>query len=62
VTGVISLDNLLIISTYFKKLPEDVVVVEVEPVDETWGEGFTKPMEEAIPMIIELIRREAGVP
>ena len=61
VTGVISLDNLLIISTYFKKLPEDVVVVEVEPADETWGEGFTKPMEEAIPMIIELIRHQAGV-
>jgi hydrogenase maturation protease len=62
VTGVVSLDNLLIISTYFKKLPEDVVVVEVEPADETWGEGFTRPIEEAIPMIIELIRRQAGVP
>jgi hydrogenase maturation protease len=61
VTGVVSLDNLLIISTYFKKLPEDVVVIEVEPADETWGEGFTQPIEEAIPMIIELIRQQAGV-
>lgn len=61
VTGVISLDNLLILATYFKKLPEDVVVVEVEPADETWGEGFTAPIEEALPMIAEIIRRQAGV-
>jgi len=30
VTGVISLDNLLIIATYFGKLPRDVMVIEVE--------------------------------
>lgn len=61
VTGVINLDNLLIIATYFKKLPQDVVVVEVEPGDESWGENFTQPIEEAIPMIIEVIRQQAGV-
>ena len=61
VTGVINLDNLLIIATYFKKLPQDVVVVEVEPGDESWGENFTQPIEEAIPMIIEVIRHQAGV-
>jgi hypothetical protein len=33
-TGVISLDNLLIIATYFGKLPRDVVVIDVEAVDE----------------------------
>lgn len=60
VTGVISLDNLLVIMTYFKKLPEDVFVVEVEAGDDTWGENFTAPVEEAVPMIIEIIRQQAG--
>jgi Ni,Fe-hydrogenase maturation factor len=39
VTGVISLDTLLIIATYFGKLPRDVVVIEVEAADDSWGEG-----------------------
>lgn len=60
VTGVISLENLLVIATYFKKLPEDVFVIEVEAGDETWGENLTTPVEESIPMIIELIRHQAG--
>jgi hydrogenase maturation protease len=60
VTGVISLDNLLIIATYFGRLPADVVVVEVEPADEGCGEGFTPQVEAAIPQVIEVIRSMAG--
>lgn len=56
VTGVISLDNLLIIATYFGKLPRDVVVIEVEVADEGWGEEFTPQVEAAIPKVIEKIR------
>jgi hydrogenase maturation protease len=56
VTGVISLDNLLIIATYFGKLPRDVVVIEVEAADDGWGEGFTPAVEAAIPKVIEKIR------
>lgn len=59
VTGVISLENLLIIATYFGKLPDDVVVIEVEAADEGWGEGFTPHVESAIPAVIEAIRRYA---
>jgi Ni,Fe-hydrogenase maturation factor len=55
VTGVISLDNLLIIATYFGKLPRDVVVIEVEASDDGWGDGFTPPVEAAIPKVIEEI-------
>lgn len=39
--GVISLEHLLVIATYFGKLPRDVVVIEVEAADDTWGEGLT---------------------
>jgi Ni,Fe-hydrogenase maturation factor len=56
VTGVISLDNLLIIATYFGKLPRDVMVIEVEAADASWGEGLTPYVETAIPKVIEEIR------
>ena len=56
VTGIISLDNLLIIATYFGRLPRDVVVIEVEAADEGWGEGFTTDVESAIPAVIEAVR------
>ena len=45
VTGVISLDNLLIVSAALGELPGDVRVVEVEPADEGWGEGFSPEIE-----------------
>jgi hydrogenase maturation protease len=53
--GVISLDNLLIIATYFGKLPRDVVVIEVEAADAGWGEGFTLAVEKALPQVLETI-------
>ncbi|MGI8412811.1 MAG: hydrogenase maturation protease [Solirubrobacteraceae bacterium] len=55
VTGVISLDNLLIVSEAFGALPEDVRVVETEPADEGWGEGFSPEIEAKLPMIEEAI-------
>jgi hydrogenase maturation protease len=55
VTGIISLDNLLIISEAFHALPEDVHVVEVEPADENWGEGFSPEMEAKLGEIEEAI-------
>ncbi|MDQ6891486.1 MAG: hydrogenase maturation protease [Acidobacteriota bacterium] len=57
VTGVISLDNLLIITTYFDKLPRDVVVIEVEALDEDWGEELSAEMEAAVPRVTEEIRK-----
>ncbi len=55
VTGTISLDNLLIVSEAFKALPEDVWVVEVEPADETWGEGFSRQVEDRLDEIEETV-------
>jgi hydrogenase maturation protease len=57
VMGVISLDNLLIITQYFGVLPSDVIVVEVEPVDTGWGLEFTPGVEAALDVTIEIIRR-----
>ncbi|MEY2517206.1 MAG: hypothetical protein QOJ89_4564 [bacterium] len=55
VTGSISLDNLIVVSEAFKALPEDVWVVEVEPGDETWGEGFSDEVQAQIPQITETV-------
>lgn len=55
VTGSISLDNLIIVAEAFKALPEDVWVVEIEPADETWGEGFSPEIEAKLPEIMETV-------
>jgi hydrogenase maturation protease len=55
VTGIISLDNLLIISEAFKALPDDVQVVEAEPADEGWGDGFSPEIEARLDEIEETV-------
>ena len=55
VTGVISLDNLLVVCKAFGGLPDDVRVVEVEPADETWGEGFSPELEARRDEILEAV-------
>src|SRR6516164_3614495 len=56
VTGVVSLDNLLIIGTWFRKLPPEAMVIEVESVEEDWGPGFSDAVARAIPAVIEAIK------
>jgi len=58
VTGTISLDNLLIICQFFSVLPEDVVVIEVEPVSEDWGLEFTPDIQAQVEKAIALVQRE----
>ncbi|CAN5733437.1 hypothetical protein BH20ACT11_BH20ACT11_09930 [soil metagenome] len=55
VTGVVSLDNLLIITEALGTLPDDVRVIEIEPADETWGEGFSPLIESKLTEIEEAI-------
>ena len=55
VTGSISLDNLIIVAEAFKSLPDDVWVIEIEPADETWGEGFSPEIEAKLPEIMETV-------
>lgn len=55
VTGSISLDNLIIVSEAFKALPDDVWVIEIEPADEAWGEGFSPEIEAKLPEIVDTV-------
>lgn len=56
VAGVISLENLLHINAYFKALPGEVTLIEIEPADESWGEGLTPVMERAVDEVAALLR------
>lgn len=48
ITGVISLDNLLCILDHFGALPPEVIVLEIEPREETWGLEFSPPVRAAL--------------
>ncbi len=55
VTGTISLDTLLIVCGALGGLPDDVRVVEVEPADEGWGDGFSEVVERKLPEVMEAV-------
>ncbi|MFN8482249.1 MAG: hydrogenase maturation protease [Anaerolineae bacterium] len=56
VAGVLDLDSLLVVGEYFQALPADVVVVEVEPEDTGWGDGFSPTIAAALPEVMQAIR------
>jgi hydrogenase maturation protease len=55
VTGVISLENVLIVGEALGGLPSDVRVVEMEPGEERWGEGFSAEVEARLPDLLEAV-------
>lgn len=59
VTGIISLDNLLIVGGYFGAWPADTVVVEVEPRDDEWGPQMSAPVQAALPDLRAALRHIA---
>ena len=48
VTGIISLDNTLVIAGYFRALPAHVTVVEIEPVDHAFGAELSPAVTQAV--------------
>lgn len=57
VTGVISLDNLLVIGEHFDIWPDEVIVVNVEPGPEEAGDTFTRAVEAVVPTVLSTVRR-----
>lgn len=57
VTGVINIDNLLIIGEYFKIWPEEVAIIDVEPGEEEMGDTFTPPVKKVIPLVLEMVKK-----
>ena len=60
--GVIDLDHLFAIGQYFNAWPSDVVVIELEPIDASGGDGLSPEAAALLPQAIELARREALAP
>ena len=56
VTGIIALDNTLVIGTYFKTLPSSVSVVEIEPLAHEFGSELTPEVAAAVPRACDAIR------
>ncbi len=59
ITGVIDLDNLLIVCKHFGVLPEDVTIVEVEPQSEEWGSEFSPVVAARVEEAIQAVRQRA---
>lgn len=59
VTGVIDLDNLLIVLQYFRVLAPEVLTVEVEPLDCESGESLSPAVSAVVPDILRRVRAEA---
>lgn len=60
--GVVALDPVLAICGHFRVLPRDVRVVEIEPVDTSWGEGLSPELQAVLPRIAEEVLEQALVP
>ncbi len=59
VTGVISLENLLIVCHHFGVFPKDVTIVEIEPHKEEWGLEFSPVVAARVGDAIEMVKCEA---
>ena len=55
VTGVISLENVLVVCGALGGLPDDVRVIEIEPEDLGWGEGFSQTVSDKLPELRERV-------
>ncbi len=55
-TGIISLDTLLTVLDHFAALPDDTLIIEVEPRDDDWGAELSPPVEFAVERVDRLVR------
>lgn len=60
ITGVISLENLLIVCKHFGVLPDDVTIIEIEPEKEDFGMEFSAAVAARVGDAIELVRAEVS--
>ncbi len=58
--GIIGLDTLLTVLDHFRALPDDTVVIEVEPRDEDWGEELSPPVGAVLDDVAAMVRRSVA--
>lgn len=62
VMGMVSVDNLVILGRYYGALPEHVVLIEAEPVDEGWGDRLSPAVERLVTPAAAAVREELARP
>lgn len=55
VTGIIAVENTLVIAEYFRALPDEVIVVEVEPETHEFGADLSPAVSDAFETICDLV-------
>lgn len=55
-TGIIGLETLLTVLDHFRALPDDTLIIEVEPRDEDWGAELSPPVEAVVDRVDGLVR------
>lgn len=60
VGGIIDLDHTLAVCRHWNALPDDTVVIEVEPAETEFGWGFSDAVEEAVGEVLTLVQAEIG--
>lgn len=61
ISGVINLENLLVVCKHFSVLPNDVIIIEIEPLKEDFGLEFSPVVAAKVEEAIELVRTEVGL-
>jgi len=56
--GIIDLDHTLAVVRYYGEFPDDTVVIEVEPEDDSFGLGFSDTVEATVDTVLALVRSE----
>ena len=59
VTGVIFLDNTLVVVEWMGALPEETIIVEVEPLEHAFGDAFSPAVAAAYPRAKQLVMQLA---
>jgi hydrogenase maturation protease len=62
VMGMVSIDTLWIMGRHFGALPDDVVFIEAEPVDETWGDELSPELAALLGPALRVVEAEIGRP
>lgn len=58
VGGIIDLDHTLAVCRHWNALPDDTVVIEVEPAERDFGWGFSELVEGAVGKVLTLVQAE----
>ncbi len=60
VGGIIDLDHTLAVCRHWDALPEDTVVIEVEPAERDFGWGFSASVEDAVAEVLAIVQAETA--